>query len=203
MKKLIIMTSVVAAFAAAAATTIATAGDDPPTATKGFAPGELAVVVPKQNNVGAAHQTSVSAFRAHIEAAGAAPDADWSTAKTFPIAGTKLNGWTFNSGSQDCLAVPDPVVEGYAVKCGDKSEVADGKIAFVFAPAVQTGEPNIAAVLSPTASDVSVSGSDQSTWKRSGNVTAGKVADDAVISAGPRRLTVTRDKATKLVPAER
>ena len=76
-------------------------------------------------NHGAAHQSSRTALRAHLEPSGAAylANVDWDGARSFAIPGTRLHGWTFEQPGRRCLAVPDPIAEGYGVTCNTPEEV--------------------------------------------------------------------------------
>lgn len=100
-------------------------------------------------NLGADHQTSSSALREHLERAdsGYLAGADWSTARSFAIPGTRLRGWTFATREKRCLALPDPLVEGYGVSCKTPQEIADGQASVIFTPPADSDAPNIVGVL--------------------------------------------------------
>lgn len=112
-----------------------------------------AVVAPPQGqgNHGAEHQNSSAALREHLERSdsGYLKGVDWSTAQSFAVPGTSLRGWTFEhaDGGKRCLAIPDPLAEGYGVTCNAPSEVARGEATVVMLPPVASGAPNVVGAL--------------------------------------------------------
>lgn len=111
-----------------------------------------AVVAPPQGsgNHGAGHQSSSAELRAHLERndSGYLKGVDWSTAQSFAVPGTSLRGWTFEQAAgKRCLAIPDPLAEGYGVTCNTPSEVARGEATVVMLPPKASGAPNIVGAL--------------------------------------------------------
>jgi hypothetical protein len=104
---------------------------------------------PGPGNLGAAHQTSGSALREHLQRAGPAylDGTDWASARSFAIPGTRLRGWTFAQPGKRCLAIPDPLSEGYGVTCRTPRQIAAGEASVVMLPTTKSGAPNIVGVL--------------------------------------------------------
>lgn len=138
-----------------------------------------AVVAPPAGpgNLGAAHQTSSSALRVHLERGG--PEylegVDWGSARSFAIPGTRLRGWTFEQPGKRCLAMPDPIAEGYGVTCNTPQQVSAGKASVVILPPTDAKAPNIVGVLTSankTAAIRTPSGA-AAPWQRIGDIYAG------------------------------
>lgn len=156
---------------------------------------------PGPGNVGAAHQTSSVALRARLERGDGAylRGSDWESARSFAIPGTNLRGWTFDQGSgKRCLAIPDPLAEGYGISCDTPEEIAGGESTVVMLPPAGSGAPNIIGVLT--------SGNERATidapqgavkhWERIGDVYAG------VAPAGSRLITAAGSQAIDPPPGE-
>lgn len=150
---------------------------------------------PGPGNIGAAHQTSSDALRAHLDRGG--PEylkgTDWGSARSFAVPGTRLRGWTFEQQSgKRCLAMPDSLAEGYGITCRTPEEIADGKATVVLLPPTKASTaPNIIGVLttgSKTASIETPSGATK-TWERIGDVYAGTAP------AGSRLVTAAGSQA--------
>lgn len=142
------------------------------------APVDQATIAPPPGagNPGASHQTSAAALRAHLDHGSYFEGVDWSSARSFPIAGSKLRGWTFNQGTtKRCLAIPDPLAEGYGVTCKTSDEVkaGDGTV-LMLAPSGSDAQSVVGAMVAPddTAS-LKAPGGTSANWKRSGDVYAG------------------------------
>lgn len=200
-------------WAIVAAVAVTSAGAVAGMATGGEAPGvidksatlntdNLPVIVPEQNNEGAAHQTSAAAFKAHLDTSTSQAPVG-SDLQSFEVAGTNLRGWTFSDGPRKCLALPDPVVEGYAVKCGTKQDVAAGEVAVVFSPPKNTGRWPIAAARVADGDAATVAGSDARNWRKSRDVYAGRVNDGATLTVAGRPQAVRSAPAAKLLAAQR
>lgn len=146
-----------------------------------------AVVAPPAGpgNLGAAHQTSVSALRSHLGGSGSGTD--WDSARSFAIPGTRLRGWTFDQPGKRCLALPDPIAEGYGVKCASSTEVAAGEASVIFRPPTDSKAPNIVGVLisgGRTAAIETRSGA-RAPFERTGDVYVGIApAGSRLVSAG-------------------
>lgn len=158
----------------------------PPTPIAADAP---MVPPPGPGNYGAAHQTSRAALRAHLEPAGPEylVNVEWNAARSFAIPGTRLRGWTFQQPSKRCLALPDPIAEGYAVTCNSPEEIAAGKATIVIVAPVAAHAPNLVGALtasSGTASIVAPRGT-AAKVERTGDVYVGTVP------AGSRLVTAS------------
>ncbi|HEX8206192.1 MAG TPA: hypothetical protein VF587_09050 [Solirubrobacteraceae bacterium] len=182
---------------AAGALTIGLAGGalalDADSSTAGRVASDAVVAPPPgPGNQGAAHQTSSSALRAHLAAGGGSylDGVDWASARSFAIPGTRLRGWTFDQPGKRCLAMPDPISEGYGVTCQTPDAVAAGKASVVVLPPADAGAPNVVGVLvsgNHTASIEGAAGAAAS-WERIGDVYAGTAP------AGSRLVTAAGSK---------
>ncbi|MBJ7459591.1 MAG: hypothetical protein JHD02_10420, partial [Thermoleophilaceae bacterium] len=153
----------------------------------------LPVIVPAVNNEGADHQVSADAFRAFLEGDNPEPlsDVKWASLESFEVTGTNLRGWTFQKGGGKCIAVPDPLSEGYGVSCGDGKAAAAGQVAVVFNTPKGTGKPQIVGALTVPGQAVSLSGASSKSWSRAASdVYAGSAADGARLVLGDRRETL-------------
>lgn len=154
-------------------------------------------VPPGRGNVGAEHQTSTSALRDHLERAGAeyVSDSDWESARSFSIPGTQLRGWTFDQPGERCLAIPDPVAEGYGVSCRTRAEIERGEASVVMLPPATSGAPNIVGVLTIGEATARLESSSAGVhWARIGDVYAGTAP------AGSRLVTADRSQMIKPPP---
>lgn len=128
-------------------------------------------------NLGSPHQTSSSALRAHLAPPGLETFAntDWSSARSFAIPGTRLRGWTFERPGKRCLAIPDPLAEGYGVTCNTPQEIAAGKATVIVLPPTEARAPTIVGVLTAGSGTASIDAPSGTTthWKRIGDVYAG------------------------------
>lgn len=156
---------------------------------------------PGPANAGAAHQTSSTALRTHLERGG--PEylegSDWASARSFAIPGTNLRGWTFDQRSgKRCLAIPDPLAEGYGISCDTPKEIAAGESTVVMLPPVGSGAPNIVAALTAgnAAASIEAPQGDAKYWERIGDVYAG------VAPAGSRLVVAGRSQAIAPAPGE-
>lgn len=156
---------------------------------------------PGPGNAGAAHQTSRTALRTHLERGG--PEylegADWASARSFAIPGTNLRGWTFDQRSgKQCLAIPDPLAEGYGISCDTPKEIAAGESTVVMLPPAGSGAPNIVAALTVgnAAASIEAPQGDAKHWQRIGDVYAG------VAPAGSRLVVAGRSQAIDPPPGE-
>ncbi len=125
-------------------------------------PDDVGIVPPAGNgNLGAKHQTSSSALRAHLERADPKylAGVNWATARSFQIPETDLRGWTFSQASgKRCLAIPDPLVEGYGITCKSSQEIAAGEATVVMLPPPSSGAPNIVGVLASEGGNARITG---------------------------------------------
>jgi hypothetical protein len=154
---------------------------------------------PGPGNHGAPHQTSSSALRAHLEPSDPAylRGTDWGSARSFAIPGTSLRGWTFEQPGRRCLALPDPLAEGYGVICKTPAEVAAGEASVIVLPPRDSGAPNIVGVITSGSERASIEAPPGAAthWARIGDVYAGTAP------AGSRLVTATGKKAINPRPA--
>ena len=153
-------------------------GQQPAVPSPVLAVRDAAIAPPSERgNLDAAHQTSNSALRAHLEPAGRGylEGSDWSSARSFAIPGTQLRGWTFNQQDKQCLAVPDPAAEGYGVTCNTREEVASGKATVIVTPPTGSGAPNVVGVLEAdnTSASIDVPPGTAARFERIGDVSVG------------------------------
>lgn len=159
---------------------------------------------PGSGNVGARHQTSVAALRAHLDHGSYFKGVDWSSARSFPIAGSKLRGWTFNQNqTKRCLAIPDPLAEGYGVTCKTPEEVKAGNgTVLVLAPR-GSGVRSVAGAMVAPGDTASLKAPDgaSANWERSGDVYAGTAPEGSRLEAAGKRQAVD-PPSNELVPAD-
>lgn len=174
------------------------------------APPAAAPAAPQSSpsNAGADHQVSRAALRAHLERGGDGylRGSDWASAQSFAVPGTKLRGWTFQQQSgKRCLALPDPIVEGYGVKCSTSTEIADGVATVVLIPPASTEAPSIVGVLTSGTRTASVDApdGDAGILTRIGDVYAGSapVGSRLITDAGSQTLNPPKHEYVEAVPA--
>lgn len=159
-----------------------------------------------RTNFGAPHQTSSSALRAHLERGNPEylADVDWSSARSFVIPGTSFRGWTFAQPRKRCLAIPDPLVEGYGITCRTPKDIAAGKATVVMLPPTETGAPNIVGVLTTGSETPSIEAPPGSTkhWQRTGDVYAGTVPAGSRLVTASGRHAIDPPKDDILPPSQ-
>lgn len=167
-------------------------------------PDAPVVLPPGPGNHGARHQTSSSALRAHLERSdpkylrGTA----WGSARSFAIPGTSLRGWTFEQPGRRCLALPDPLVEGYGVICKTPAEIAAGAASVMVLPPRDSGAPNIVGVITSKGERASIEAPPGAAmrWARIGNVYVGTApAGSRLVTAAGKKLINPRP--AKVIPA--
>ena len=109
-------------------------------------------------NHGAEHQTSRSALRAHLQPSGPTylRTTNWDSAQSFAIPGTNLRGWSFDQPGKRCLALPDPLAEGYGITCKTLAEVAAGEASVILLPPRDSGAPNIFGIITTAGERASI-----------------------------------------------
>ncbi len=155
---------------------------------------------PGPGNHGAAHQTSRIALRAHLEPSGPTylANTDWGSARSFAIPGTDLRGWTFDRPGKRCLALPDPVAEGYGVTCNTAEEIAAGAATVMVLSPTGAHAPNIVGALVADGGMASVETppGTKAQWDRFGDVYVGTAP------TGSRFLTGSRSQSVRPPSAE-
>lgn len=196
---LVLIGALIVGGSAIAATTQLTAG---PLTVARDAP---VVPPPGPGNLGAPHQTSSSALRAHLQAGGPAylANTDWSSARSFAIPGTRFRGWTFAQPGKQCLAIPDPITEGYGVACRTPQDIAAGEATVVMLPPTEARAPNIVGVLitgSETPSIEAPPGT-RTHWERIGDVYAGTAPTGSRLVTASGRQTIDPPTTRFVQPA--
>lgn len=153
---------------------------------------DVPVAPPAVNgNQGAAHQHSVNALRDHLTLGGPGylRDVDWQSADSFPVPGTQLRGWKFDQPGKRCLALPDPVAEGYGVTCRTPQEIAAGKASVMVLPSPDSGVPNVIGALTSGGQLASIEPRTPDVhWQHIGDVSVGIApAGSHLVTAGGRQ----------------
>lgn len=145
-------------------------------------------------NYGASHQHSIAALRAHLEPSDPTylADADWDSARSFMIPGTQLRGWTFEQPAKRCLALPDPIAEGYGITCNTRAEIAAGRATVLVRPPAEAHAPNIVgALVSATGTaSISVPSGTASQSERIGDVYVGTAPSGSRLVVASRSLRI-------------
>jgi len=199
------------ASAALAAAVLATAGG---VAIAGQVSGEPQATVARNapiappagpGNRGAAHQTSAAALREHLDRGdeGYLKDVNWKTARSFTVPGTELRGWTFIQPGKRCIAIPDPLAEGYGVTCKTPREITAGEGSVLMLTPTESGKPILAGIMvsGTQTATVQTPGKTAARWERTGDVYAGTVpAGSRLASAGMSR-SIDPEPAELVPPA--
>lgn len=146
---------------------------------------------PGPGNLGAAHQTSPTAFRTHLDPAEAdRSGTDWASLRSLPISGTPLRGWTFTRRAKRCLALPDPIAEGYGVTCKTAKAIKDGEATVLVLVPPNAGVQSIvgALVAAGDIASLQTPAGGSATLNRTGNAYAGTAP------AGSRLTTAGRSQ---------
>lgn len=197
---LVLVGALVVGGTAVAATTQLTAGPRP------VARDTAVTLPPGPGNLGAPHQTSSRALRAHLRPAGAEylANVDWSSARSFAIPGTRFRGWTFEQPGKRCLAIPDPLSEGYGVTCRTPTAIAAGHATLVMLPPIAARAPNIVGVLTSGRETPFIDAPSGTTthWERIGDLYAGTAPAGSrlVTASGRHAIDPPQSKVVHLPP---
>lgn len=148
---------------------------------------------PGPGNLSAAHQESAAAMRAYLDHGQADfAGTDWTSLRLIPIPGSKLTGWSFTQGAKRCLALPDPIAEGYGITCKTPKAIRAGEATVLVLVPANAGVPNIVGALvadDATASLDTPTGPSK-TFRRTGDVYAGTAPAGSRLTAAGKRLAV-------------
>lgn len=148
---------------------------------------------PGPGNLGAAHQEAAAAMRAYLDHGQAEfAGTDWTSLRVIPIPGTKLTGWSFTQGAKRCLALPDPIAEGYGITCKTLREIRAGEATLLVLAPRNAGVSSIvgALVADDATASLDTPTGPSSTFKRTGDVFAGTAPVGSRLTAAGKRLAV-------------
>lgn len=160
---------------------------------------------PGPGNFGAAHQTSPTVFRAYFDHGEEyLSSTDWGSLRSLPISGTRLRGWTFKQRAKRCLALPDPIAEGYGVTCKTAEAIRRGEATVLVLAPANAGVRSIVGALVARGGTATLQAppGDSATLVRTGDAYAGAAPAGSRLTTAGRRQTVDPPPNPLISPAK-